>query len=54
MVTVGRGTTVTITVSVSIHPKPSVTVTMYVVVVFGNAIGLAMFGLVKLPAGDHV
>ena len=44
---------VTVTLSVRIHPCEEVTVAVYVVVPAGVAMGFAILGSDKVPAGSH-
>lgn len=53
-VTFGKATIVIVTLPVSVHPLASVPVTTYVVVLAGNATGLAQLTQDKPVAGDHV
>jgi hypothetical protein len=49
----GLKKTCTTTSSVKLHPLGAVISTVYVVVSVGVAMGVALVGLSKLPAGDH-
>jgi hypothetical protein len=54
MVQLGKAFTVTVTLSVAMHPLASVNVTVYVVVVVGNAVGLASVSLPNPSGGLHL
>jgi hypothetical protein len=51
--TFGKGFTSIVTESVPEQPKSLVIFTVYVVVTVGQAVGLAVFELLKLESGDH-